>query len=76
MALQRMLQPGQVLVRQVIPGISQPVFRAITLQPGQMLPGQVAGAQPMVQTLPPGVRPSQIVQHPGLANGMVQARPG
>lgn len=35
--LQRMVQPGQVLVRQIIPGMSQPVLRAVTLQPGQVI---------------------------------------
>lgn len=46
--LQRMLQPGQVLVRQMIPGMPQPVFRAVTVQPGQVIQHH--------NHLPPGVQ--------------------
>ena len=65
MQLQRMLQPGQVLIRQVIPGVAQPVFRAVTLQPGQMLPGQIPGQAIGVPGLPgqalqAGVRPGML----------------
>ena len=35
--LQRLVQPGQVLVRQVVPGQSQPVIRAMTLPAGQQV---------------------------------------
>lgn len=45
------MQPGQVLVRQVIPGLAQPVLRAVTLQPGQVLPGQIPGQHLNIQNI-------------------------
>lgn len=47
----RIMQPGQVLVRQVIPGLAQPVLRAVTLQPGQVLPGQIPGQHLNIQNI-------------------------
>ena len=61
-----MVQPGQVLVRQIIPGLAQSVYRVITLPPG----GQVVQQLPAGQTIPqavniqglPGVRPGLLYQ--------------
>ena len=36
----------------MIPGVAQPVFRAVTLQPGQLLPGQLSGQHLSIQNLP------------------------
>lgn len=60
-----MLQPGQVLVRQIIPGVPQPVFRAVTIQPGQVIQGQPGQHLQTIQrpNLPGGPRKKTYFQY-------------
>lgn len=51
--MQRPAQPNQVLVRQIVPGLAQPVFRAVSLQPGQVLQQQPGPPLPQI-VRPPG----------------------